>query len=343
MIKNLKNRSVQAAIHQQARIHHQNHLHYLAQLRNQARIRHQEKLRYQAQLRDQTRVRRQNQLRLKAQIRNQNRISNRNQTPIQSEPPVKSKEPGQPQMPNKVRIRNQTQTRNQPRIHNPDIQTEEQVRNHYSESKKASLTNRSFSLFSNNCLAAFIYLLWDQEYRSPTQSLFMYAEDYLEFLENLPYYLTLDPTDVSDSSSQPRQKTGFRYPLGLLGDKVTLHFSHDTTFAEAREKWNRRKTRVNPDEIYVAMSTTQGCCNVNQAKRFMRLPYPKVFLTNRDINHPDSVNLDRFRQPRSKSELSLFKVDKNGKRLFEYFDWASWLNSHGELHARDILQGKTTL
>jgi uncharacterized protein (DUF1919 family) len=223
------------------------------------------------------------------------------------------------------------------------------ARQSYLASEKQRLVNTSFSLFSNNCIAVHYYKDRKIQYKSPTMSLFMMCESYLSFLENLPRFLAVDLVDDTASRKQVvnftaetvRNKMGrsFRYPIGSLGDGVTIHFNHDVSFTEARDKWNRRKARVKMDEIYVVMIELFGCCSETQLERFLRLPYPKVYFALHPIDHPDVVDLSRYKNPKEVTEANVNIVRSGGRRLFENFDMTAWLNARGTLSARDVMSG----
>ncbi|MDR1263488.1 MAG: DUF1919 domain-containing protein [Oscillospiraceae bacterium] len=221
----------------------------------------------------------------------------------------------------------------------------------YIENEKKRLVNRSFSLFTNNCLAVRYCIDRGLRYNSPTMSLFMLSDSYLNFLENLPHYLTVEPIDYTNSDRQILRHlpnkiakimgADYRYPLGRLDDSVLIHFNHYLTFADAREKWVRRCGRVDMNNIFVIMSELFDCCNGSQRERFLRLPYPKIYFALKPVDHPDAVNLSAYRQLGDSVPLTTNTVRANGLCPYENFDLTAWLNARGTLRARDILQGKT--
>lgn len=103
--------------------------------------------------------------------------------------------------------------------------------------------NTTFSLFSPNCYAGLIYHRLGLEFMSPTINLmFPSKKQYLKFVSNLKYYLSLDIIEVDDGR--------FSCPVGLIDD-VELVFNHYHSFFEAQKAWDRRKQRVNYDNIFI--------------------------------------------------------------------------------------------
>ena len=104
------------------------------------------------------------------------------------------------------------------------------------------LTNRDFTIISNNCIAGFIYHDLNMSFLSPTINLTINNHDYIKFLLNIEHYLSLQLVEVKSNDK--------RYPVGLLGD-IGINFIHYNSFEEAKMAWERRKTRINFKNIYV--------------------------------------------------------------------------------------------
>ena len=62
----------------------------------------------------------------------------------------------------------------------------------------------------------------------------------------------------------------FEFPLAMLGD-ITLNMMHYKTFEEAVDAWEKRKARINWDNLIVMMITTDK----NTLEQFDALPYDK--------------------------------------------------------------------
>ena len=117
-------------------------------------------------------------------------------------------------------------------------------------SNRTRLNNKDISLICSNCAGGIIYHWLRLKFNSPFINLYMTGEDYIKALENWQDFLNAEI--VEDKSSDESYPVG----IGYLGIKV--HFLHYATFDEAIEKWNRRKARINPDNIVFMYTNYAG-------------------------------------------------------------------------------------
>lgn len=122
---------------------------------------------------------------------------------------------------------------------------------------KRSIKIRNFTIISNNCWAGRVYQYLDMPYLSPTVGLYFFAPDYIKFVSNLKYYLDtpLEFIKAEDSKyfDELKEKNQLDKPIGVLDD-VEIVFLHYKSQEEALEKWNRRKNRVNFDDVFLKFS-----------------------------------------------------------------------------------------
>lgn len=144
------------------------------------------------------------------------------------------------------------------------------------------------SIISSNCFAGRIMQDLDMQYNSPTLGLYFFADDYMEFLSNLKYYLTEAKLDFLEQSRYPlanerREKWIHWYPIGILGGKVEIQFLHYHTEREAANKWYRRSRRVNFDKLFV-IGMEQNLTTVEHIKQFDALPFKnKIFFSSKNL------------------------------------------------------------
>lgn len=132
----------------------------------------------------------------------------------------------------------------------------------YNQIKERSKLNcADFSIISNNCWAGTaVYQRFGLKYNTPTVGLFIMDEDYIEFLEHLSFYLNCDIEFINPKTSKfyskisNNGKENVNYPIGLLGNKVEIHFLHYHDNYEALSKWERRKDRINFNRMLIKMS-----------------------------------------------------------------------------------------
>lgn len=178
--------------------------------------------------------------------------------------------------------------------------------------------NKTFSIISNNCWGGGIYQELKVPYYTPTIGLFFYPNDYIKFLTNLKHYCT-DAELSFTKSSKHKLHTG-QYPIGLLDGEIEIHFLHYKNEDEAREKWNRRKKRINWDNLYIKMDDRDGCTE-EHCTMFDKLPYKnKIFFSASIRPYKSSVYLPK---------CGGGNVDElyGNKHLWRNdFDIVSWLN-----------------
>ena len=149
------------------------------------------------------------------------------------------------------------------------------------------------SVISSNCFAGRIMQDLGIQYNTQTVGLYFFADDYIEFLSNLKYYLTEAKLEFLEQSRYPlgnerRSKWAHWYPIGLLGGKVEIQFLHYHTEKEASEKWYRRSQRVNFDKLFV-VGMEQNLCTINDIVAFDSLPFEnKIFFSTKPIEGCES-------------------------------------------------------
>lgn len=147
---------------------------------------------------------------------------------------------------------------------------------------KKSIKNKDFSIISNNCWAGRVYQYLDMPYLSPTAGLYFFAPDYIKFVSNLRRYLDTPLQFIESEDSKYYEEIKRRNqtdkPIGILDD-VEIVFLHYKTREEALEKWNRRKSRVNFDNIIIKFSR-MDLCTEKEITDFDSLSFENKFVLN---------------------------------------------------------------
>lgn len=145
---------------------------------------------------------------------------------------------------------------------------------------KKRIKSRDFTVISNNCWAGKLYQYMDMPYLSPTVGLYFFADDYIRFVQNFEHYISMDLKFISYKDSRYKnillKKNETDKPIGILDD-VEIVFLHYKTQEEAYEKWNRRKNRINWDNIIFKFSKMNKCKEYHLAA-FDALPYNRKFM-----------------------------------------------------------------
>ena len=195
------------------------------------------------------------------------------------------------------------------------------------EEIRSELTNKDFSLFTNNCLGGFIYHDLGLKFLSPTINLRITPKEFISFASDLKYYLNQELIEVESDDS---------FPIGILkGDEkhsdIAIYFEHYSSFEKAKEKWIERSKRVNFDNIYIMMEFYDGIHNEELIKLFNEIPYKnKMILTHKDHNEEYTTCIHQFDDNLDMSEIGgkIFRYNGlTGKRYYEEFDYINFLNN----------------
>ena len=184
--------------------------------------------------------------------------------------------------------------------------------------------NKNFTIISNNCWGGGVYEDLKLKYLTPTVGLYFYAEDYIKFVKNLQYYLrlSLNFTEVSRYEEANINRKERSYPIGILND-IEIHFLHYENNNDALQKWNRRKKRINFNNLFVKFDDRDGA-DINMAYDFDKIENVrnKVFFSAKKIPGIKSLVY-----------LKKYKVDGMVGDLYTYrevyrrhFDVMRWLN-----------------
>ena len=123
-----------------------------------------------------------------------------------------------------------------------------------------------------------LYDKFSLPYLTPTIGLSMTCADFLELLENLDYFLSVEPVIIE--AEQKRVNNEFGIYNCMLGN-IKIDSRHYRDAKDAIAKWNRRKKRIFYDNIIVKMSYYTDEIDNDILYRFSRLPYKKILFTNK--------------------------------------------------------------
>ena len=179
------------------------------------------------------------------------------------------------------------------------------------------------SIISNNCVGGLMCHDVGMQFYTPTVNLWMNCADFLDFVEDLPKHLNFDVSQVDDPKSVS--------PVGTLDGHGLIYFTHYHDFEEARGAWNRRKARVDINNLFVVVSDNSNISD-ESIERFKKLPMRKIMFVN-SIRKADLLGDCGFYVKGDFSKgfnLSDFS-GLTGKRFYHQFDFISWLNA-GAVH-----------
>ena len=125
------------------------------------------------------------------------------------------------------------------------------------------LNNTTPTLICSTCAGGFIYHWLGLQFRSPFINLFLTPEDFVKALENFDEFIDTPIQEVKDS--------GKDYPVGVGALGIKVYFMHYKSFAEAIEKWNERKQRIDKNNMGVMLSNYAGGVQAAEAVRRLSL------------------------------------------------------------------------
>ncbi len=176
-----------------------------------------------------------------------------------------------------------------------------------------------FTIISNNCWAGSVYRWYNLPYLTPTAGIYFFADDYIRFLSNIRYYLSIPPKQIPYEQSKYKdiliERKQMDVPIGRIDD-VEIVFLHYPTFDVAKEKWLRRVARINWDNLIIKNSE-MNYCTENEIRLFDKLPFERKFIfTTRDYSISSQVIFKEYLgQDQVKDDTLLFNKYVNLNNL----------------------------
>lgn len=185
----------------------------------------------------------------------------------------------------------------------------------YNDRKR--LNNKNFTIISNNCWGGNVSTDFNVQHHSPFVGMFIYTDDYLKLCRNLEYYLAQDLEFLEYSRRDPENVRHIEegYPIALLGD-IELNLQHYKSKEEAVSKWNRRRERINWDNLYFKLDENYGA-TPEDLKEFDNLPYDNIVIMT-EKEYPELKHGVYFKDFSLKSRMEQYR---------RYFDVVEWLNT----------------
>ena len=152
------------------------------------------------------------------------------------------------------------------------------------------LKNSHLTIFSPNCWAGVCYHRLGLEFLSPMINMFEDRDDFNKLMLNIDTYMSY-PVEFVETRYERNLKR--YYPVGHLND-ILLHFNHYESFDQAVSCWEKRKQRINKNNILIVSNTNSE----KTAYEFENIPYKnKLIFTPFDVNTPSSYQLNYSDDP----------------------------------------------
>lgn len=185
---------------------------------------------------------------------------------------------------------------------------------------RKKLRNFEPTLICSNCTGGFLYHWLGLRFCSPFINLYMTPPDFISMLEDFESFMAYEIVEDKDSDKE--------YPVGIGLHGERIHFMHYSSFAEAIEKWNVRKARMDYSNIGVMLTNfTEG---EKLLQRFENIPFKhKVcFTANSHSKYPHTFFIRGYNP---KSGRNLYTTQSvTGKRFIDQFDYVEFINDLDE-------------
>lgn len=199
-------------------------------------------------------------------------------------------------------------------------------RDYLNSVNKQKLVNDNFSIISSNCVAGVIYHDLGKKFLSPTINLYFESKDFIKFLKNMDYYVSLKLEEDFDKK--------YDYPVAKLGD-LKLYCVHYDSFEEVKIKWEERCKRINKNNLFVIMCE-RDFCSETEIKEFDELPYKnKIIFVSRPMPQIKSAYYIPGTENKKEENQGIVPIMKyksiiSGRRFIDDFDYVSFLNKNIE-------------
>lgn len=178
-----------------------------------------------------------------------------------------------------------------------------------------NLVENPVTILSNDCWGGFVYSSLNLVFSSPTVNTFIRPDSYAKFITNPFYYFSENMTVYREGDIREGLS-----PIGQIGEgenRIYISFSHSVDYASAVKDWNRRKKRVNKENIFVKINYDSQQKDVEELfEVYDNLPYKKVFFYSRKTRNEKVTYLPRFEKWTKREKIV---TDLNFRRYV--LDW----------------------
>lgn len=179
-----------------------------------------------------------------------------------------------------------------------------------------------FTLFSSDCLSGILYHDLERKFLSPTINLWFKEKDFLKFCNSPKYYLNCDFCFL------PKNEKEVSYPVGCLGEadrSITLYFEHYQSNEESAKFWDKRKERIDWENLYVVMSDWE--LSDEDIHDFYQIKAKRKIMFTWNAERADGREIFQINHHGKEHVRRYSNLNWNGFRDFElFFDYIKWIN-----------------
>ena len=187
------------------------------------------------------------------------------------------------------------------------------------KNRRRRLTNESFTLVANNCVAGAVYQDLSLEYLTPFVGLYMNPNDFVRLCSSFEHYMGMDLVEKKQSE--------FPFPVGQI-EEITIYFMHYQSYDEALSKWNSRKKRMNFSRLGFILVQRDGCTEEDMQEFDSLEVTNKIILTTSVYpNLKTSIFLRHFKGEAEVGNVLEFKKTFPEDRIMWDFNFVRWINN----------------
>lgn len=175
-------------------------------------------------------------------------------------------------------------------------------------------------MIASNCNGCCILHDLGLKFNSPFVNLWVEPSDFIKLCENLKDYLQYDLVFITPAEKE------ITYPVALLND-IKLYFQHYSSEEEASLAWNRRKGRINFDNLYFLFTDRDGCTKQNL------LDFDQLNLKHKAVlchkPYPDiesAVYIKGFESESCVGMCMRYRSRFSIRKYYDDFDYVAWFN-----------------
>jgi len=178
------------------------------------------------------------------------------------------------------------------------------------------------TIIANDCWGGQFYKHFDLPYSTPFVGLYLYAPCYIDFVSNFSFHLgSKDIKQIYKSkyieANEYRSLKNLTYPIGLLDNKIEIHFLHYKNWNDAIEKWELRKSRVNFENLAFKFDGSKDLATPELVRDFSSLNFFRKIVLMQGNND----EIDGIRVFLKNWQLDGAKMYNVSLRHFDIFKW----------------------
>ncbi len=196
-------------------------------------------------------------------------------------------------------------------------------------SRYIRLIENPVTILSDDCWGGYLYHELCMKFNSPLINVLFDNDSFIKFIQEPMYYLGQSLVMVREGNIRSNM-----HPIASLGEdskKIHINFLHSICFSNAETEWNRRRERINYNNIFIKMGF-----EATEEKResylriFEKIPYNKICFYSGKTDLHSVVYLKQFekwcQQGKRVPTFRYTEFIRNMNELFKCIDVLKLLN-----------------